>query len=116
MRIGWKLLTVKLVLVSLVGFASAQGLSPIPSGEIDPLFGKALQLHGDVLDAERGIVAARAGLSSFMCFANLSYSLVEFIHDLQRLQMLLFIANEMHDPYDVQTVMSQVKDISTRDC
>jgi len=112
MRIGWKLLITKLALASLACSASAQGLSPIALEELKPIFDRSAQLNRDVLSAARGILVARAGLTNAQCFFQLSLSLTELNFELVRLQTLVFLADEMHDPYDVRTVLSQVKDIS----
>jgi hypothetical protein len=112
MRTGWKLLMVKLALASVTCSASAQGLSPIAFEELKPVFDRTIQLQRDVLSAGKGIVAARAGLSNALCFFELSQNLTQLTSELLRLQTLVLIADDMHDPYDVRTVLSQVKDVA----
>ena len=55
-------------------------------------------------------MAARTGLTNSLCFSALSVSLTLLSADLLRLQTLVFLAEQMHDPYDAQTVLSQIKD------
>jgi hypothetical protein len=69
-------------------------------------------LQRDVLSAGKGIVTARAGLPNALCFFQLSQSLTQFTSELLRLQTLVLIADDMHDPYDGKAVLSQVKDVS----
>jgi hypothetical protein len=112
MRTGWKLLMVKLVFASLACSAGAQGLSPITFEELKPIFDRTIQLQRDVLSAGKGIATARAGLSNTLCFLELSQSLTQLTSEQLRLQTLILIADEMHDPYDVRTVMLQIKDVA----
>ena len=112
MRIGLKRLMTIFALASLTCSARAQGLSPIAFEELKPIFDRALQLNRDVLSAERGILIARAGLANAQCFFLLSLSLTELNSDLLRLQTLVLIADDMHDPYDLRSVLSQVKDVA----
>jgi hypothetical protein len=106
----WKILIIKLALASVACSASAQGLSPIALEELQPVFDRTIQLQRDVISAGRGIVAARTGLTNSLCFSALSVSLTLLSADLLRLQTLVFLAEQMHDPYDAQTVLSQIKD------
>jgi hypothetical protein len=113
MRIGWNLLVAKWILVSVACSASAQGqFSPISFDELQPVFEQTAQLQKDVVSAGKGIVDARAGLSNALCFASLSTSITLLNADLWRLQTLIFLAEQMHDPHDAQMVLSQIKDNS----
>ena len=112
MCIRWKLLTTIAALASVAFSAGAQGLSPIAFEELKPIAERSLQLNGDVTSATRGILLARAGVTNAICFINLSMSVTEFNSELLRLQTLILIADEMHDPYDARKVLLQVKDIS----
>ena len=93
-------------------FCERANLSPIAFEELGPIFDRTLQLQRDVLSAGKGIVTARAGLPNASCFLLLSQSLTQFTSELLRLQTLVLIAEDMHDPYDVKAVLSQVKDVS----
>jgi len=114
MRIRWKLLLItQLALVNLACPANTQGLSPISFDELQPIFDRSIQLNRDVASAARGIIVARAGVANAICYFKLSMSVTEFNSELLRLQTLVVIAEDLHDPYDARTVLSQVKDISS---
>ena len=115
MRIGWKVFFTKLALASLACSASAQGLSSIAFEELQPIADRSLQLSRDVESASRGIAIARAGVANAVCYFELSaMSVTEFNSELLRLQTLILISDDMHDPYDVRKVLSQVKNISVQ--
>jgi len=114
MRSGWKILITKLAFASLACSASAQVLSPIAFEELQPISDRSVQLSGDVESAARGILVAHAGVQSAVCYFELSMSVIEFNHELLRLQTLILISDDMHDAYDLRKVLSQVKDISAK--
>jgi hypothetical protein len=87
-------------------------ISPVRFEDLQPIHDRATQLQKDVLSAGKGLTDARAGLSNALCFLLLSQSLTQFNSELLRLQVLVYLAEDMHDPYDLRKVLSAVKDTS----
>jgi hypothetical protein len=113
-HLGWKLLIAKLTLASVACSASAQGqFSPISFDELQPVFERTLQLQRDVMSTGKGILVGRqsqTGLTNSLCFLSLSTSLAHLTADLWRLQTLIRLAEQMHDPDDARIVLLQIKD------
>jgi hypothetical protein len=110
-----KVLTVTFALAASAYSASAESLnipqiSPIRFEDLQPVFDRAIQLQKDVLSAGKGIVDARAGLTNALCFLQLYQSVAQFNSELLRLQTLVLIEGDMHDPYDARTVFAHIKD------
>ena len=61
---------------------------------------------------EKATCPPARGCRTRLCFLQLSQSLTQLTSELLHLQTLVLIAEDMHDPYDVKAVLSQVKDIS----
>ena len=53
---------------------------------------------------------ARAGLTNALCFLQLYQSVAQFNSELLRLQTLVLLEGDMHDPYDARTVLAHIKD------